>query len=110
MPRWATRCDPPQVITADEPAFSRRTLPASRRALEQLDRPVTLVLDDLHVLPWTKANPILEAVPASLPEGSRIALVGRTEPGLPTTAGRGRDSSHGWDRTGWRSTWPRRAS
>ncbi|HYO19197.1 MAG TPA: hypothetical protein VES02_11100, partial [Dermatophilaceae bacterium] len=74
---------PGGVLTADEPAFSRRVLPQFQRSLEQLDRPVTLVVDDVHDMAGVRAAVVLSAVLESLPEGSQLALVGRSRPDLP---------------------------
>ena len=74
---------PGGVLTADEPAFSRRVLPQFQRSLEQFDRPVTLVVDDVHDMAGVRAAVVLSAVLESLPEGSQLALVGRSRPDLP---------------------------
>ena len=74
---------PDGALTADEPAFSRRVLPQFQRSLEQLDRPVTLVVDDVHDMAGVRAAVVLSAVLESLPEGSQLALVGRSRPDLP---------------------------
>ena len=79
----ATIVPPAGVLTADEPSFSRRVLPQFQRALEQVDRPVTLVVDDVHAMAGVKAAVVLTAALESLPDGSRLALVGRSRPDLP---------------------------
>ncbi len=71
------------AMTADEPAFSRRVLPQFQRSLEQLDGPVTLVVDDVHDMTGVRAAVVLSAVLESLPQGSQLALVGRSRPDLP---------------------------
>ncbi len=74
---------PPGVLTPEEPAFSRRVLPQFQRSLEQLDRPVTLVVDDVHAMAGVRAAVVLSAVLESLPARSQLALVGRSRPDLP---------------------------
>jgi LuxR family transcriptional regulator, maltose regulon positive regulatory protein len=74
---------PRGVLTADEPAFSRRVLPEFQQSLEQIDRPVTLVIDDVHVMAGVRAAVVLSAVLESLPSGSQLALVGRSRADLP---------------------------
>jgi LuxR family maltose regulon positive regulatory protein len=74
---------PPGTMTADEPAYSRRVLPQFQRSLEQLDGPVTLVVDDVHDMAGVRAAVVLSAVLESLPAGSQLALVGRSRPDLP---------------------------
>ncbi len=74
---------PPGTLTSDEPAFSRRVLPQFQRSLEQVDRPVTLVVDDVHEMAGVRAAVVLTAVFESLPPGSQLALVGRSRPDLP---------------------------
>jgi LuxR family transcriptional regulator, maltose regulon positive regulatory protein len=73
----------PGVLTGDEPAFSRRVLPQFQRTLESIDRAVTLVVDDVHVMAGTRPAVVLAAVLDSLPAGSGLALVGRSRPDLP---------------------------
>ena len=73
----------PGVLTGDEPAFSRRVLPQFQRTLESIDRAVTLVVDDVHVMAGTRPAVVLAGVLDSLPAGSRLALVGRSRPDLP---------------------------
>jgi len=73
----------PGILTGDEPAFSRRVLPDFQRTLESVDRPVTLVVDDVHVMAGTRPAVVLAAVLDSLPAGSGLALVGRARPDLP---------------------------
>lgn len=72
-----------ETLTGDEPDFSRRVLPRFQRAVEQVDRPLTLVVDDVHAMPGVQAAVVLTALLDSLPEGSRLALVGRARPDLP---------------------------
>jgi LuxR family maltose regulon positive regulatory protein len=74
---------PAGLMTADEPAFSRRVLPQFQRSVEQLDRPVTLVVDDVHEMVGVRAAVVLSAVLESLPPGSQLALIGRSRPDLP---------------------------
>lgn len=90
---------PAGILTGDEPAFSRRVLPSFQRAIESIRRPVTLVVDDLHAMAGSPATAVLEAAVDSLPEGSQVALVGRSRPDLPLDLwrGRGRLSSVGPD-------------
>jgi len=76
------------VLTGDEPAFSRRVLPEFQRVLESLDRPVTLVIDDVHVIDGERPAAVICAVLESLPHGSALALAGRSRPDLPVPLGR----------------------
>jgi LuxR family maltose regulon positive regulatory protein len=94
---------PETVLTGDEPAFSRRVLPTFQRAIESIQRPVTLVVDDIHAMAGALPAVVLVAAVDSLPEGSRIALVGRTRPDLPVDLwrGRGRLTSVGPDELGF---------
>lgn len=81
---------PEGILTGDEPAFSRRVLPCFQRAIEGIRRPVTLVVDDLHATADSPATVVLQAAVDSLPEGSQVALVGRSRPALPVDLWRGR--------------------
>jgi LuxR family maltose regulon positive regulatory protein len=80
---------PAGVLTGDEPAFSRRVLPQFQRCLEELDRPVALVVDDIHAMHSAVAAIVLVATVESLPRDSRVALVGRSRPDLPIDLWRG---------------------
>lgn len=81
---------PEGVLTGDEPAFSRRVLPTFQRAIESIQQPVTLVVDDIHTMAGSLPAVVLVAAVDSLPEGSQIALVGRARPDLPVDLWRGR--------------------
>ena len=70
-------------LTGDEPTFSRRVLPSFRRAVERVGRPVHVVLDEVHLLTSAAAALVLQGLADSLPEGSRLVLVGRRSPPLP---------------------------
>ena len=86
---------PPEgALTADEPAFSRRVLPQFQRSLELVDRPVTLVVDDVHNMAGVRAAVVLSAVLESLPEGSQMAFVGRSRPDLPVALWRSQGRVH----------------
>ncbi|MET0843082.1 MAG: LuxR C-terminal-related transcriptional regulator [Mycetocola sp.] len=82
------------LLTSDEPAYSRRVLPQFQRSLESMDRPVTLVVDDVHVMAGARPAAILSAVLDSLPAGSTLALVGRSRPDLPVARWRSQNRVH----------------
>ena len=71
------------VLTGDEPAFSRRVLPQLQQVVESVDPPVTLIVDDVHLIEGERSTAVLSAVLDSLPVGSSLALVGRSRPDLP---------------------------
>lgn len=74
---------PTGVLTGDEPAFTRRVLPQFEQALANVASPVTLVIEDIHVLDSDAAAVVLVATIDALPVGSRVVLVGRSRPDLP---------------------------
>lgn len=80
---------PMRTLTGDEPTFSRRVLPEYRQALAAIGEPVSLVLDDIHVVRDARASQVLTATLESLPPPSRIAVCGRARPDLPLERWRG---------------------
>lgn len=59
---------------------------AADRAVAEMfrivDRPVIVVLDDVHVVDDARSLDVLSSVVSNVPEGSTIVLVGRNEPDL----------------------------
>jgi LuxR family maltose regulon positive regulatory protein len=58
-------------------------LPKLTRALERIQRPVVIVLDDAQLLNGTKSLQVLTAIAEHLPPGSQLALASRGLPMLP---------------------------
>jgi LuxR family maltose regulon positive regulatory protein len=58
-------------------------LPRLGAALAAIDRPIVLVLDDVHELRERDCLDALEPIAKHLPEGSQLVLSGRSEDGLP---------------------------
>ena len=81
--RW-----PPGPLTVEEPAFSRHVLPGFLSSVNAL-QPVTVVLDDAHLISQTPARQLLKMFVNALPDGSQVALVGRSLQGLPLPLWRG---------------------
>jgi LuxR family maltose regulon positive regulatory protein len=72
----------------DEPFYSRLVVPNLLSAISHLP-PVTLVVDDVHLLTGTGSLSLLKSVVDALPEGSQTALVGRDLHALPVPLWRG---------------------
>lgn len=81
----------PAGLTGDEPAFSRRVLPAFQRLIEDIEGPITVVVDDIHCLTGSPAATVLTTLVEAMPADSCLALVGRHRPDLPVALWR----SHG---------------
>ena len=83
---------PAESLTSSEPAFTRRVLTDFRQVIGRLAEPVTVVLDDVHVIDDAQCRRILSALVDELPIGSQLALVGRSLNGatLPLWRGQGR--------------------
>lgn len=79
----------PGLLTADEPTFTQRVLPRYQQAIESIEGPVTLVVDDIHAMSTILATVVLVATVDALPVGSQVALVGRSRPDLPVDLWRG---------------------
>lgn len=78
------------VLTCDEPAFTRSVLPRLGAVADQVGTSVLVVLDDVHHLSGERAGRVVEVLVDCLPEGSRVALVGRSSvAGLPLARWRG---------------------
>jgi LuxR family maltose regulon positive regulatory protein len=76
----------PEVFEAlSGPADSiwSRRVPRLGSALAALDRPLVLVLDDLHAVANPSCLDVLAALFEYVPAGSQIAIVSREEPALP---------------------------
>ncbi|HEU6443454.1 MAG TPA: LuxR C-terminal-related transcriptional regulator [Gaiellaceae bacterium] len=58
-------------------------LPRLGAALAAIDRPIVLVLDDVHELRERDCLDALEPIAKHLPEGAQLVLSGRSEGGLP---------------------------
>ena len=80
---------PGRALTLDEPAYSRRVLPGFEQSVAALETPVTIVVDDAHLISDEKAQQVLKVMVNALPAGSRLALVGRFLHGLPVPLWRG---------------------
>lgn len=78
-----------QPITLDEPAYSRHVVPGFAQSINSLAGPVTVVLDDVHLVTSEQARSLLKTLVDSLPTGSHLALVGRSLHGLPLPLWRG---------------------
>ncbi len=80
---------PERPVTLEEPAYSRQVLPGFLRSVDALPGPVSMVLDDAHLVSGDRARHVLRAFVNALPIGSQIALVGRSLQGLPLPLWRG---------------------
>jgi LuxR family transcriptional regulator, maltose regulon positive regulatory protein len=65
-------------------------VPRVGSALAGLDRPLVLVLDDLHAVSNPSCLDVLAALSEYVPAGSQIAIVSREEPALPLAQWRAR--------------------
>lgn len=79
---------PPPVLTADEPAYSRQVLPGFIAAVAGIGQPVTVVIDDAHLI-GAGVRTVMKAFVNALPPGSQIAIVGRSMSGVPLPLWRG---------------------
>ena len=75
--------------TLEEPTFSTRVLPRFSESISDLTSPITFVLDDLHLVVGNQSVKVLKAFVNALPEGSKVAVVGRALTGLPLATWRG---------------------
>lgn len=78
----------PDFIVA-EPALTRLVLPAFVSSVAAIETPLTLVLDDVHLLSSESARKVLKALANALPIGSQIAFVGRSMQAIPLPLWRG---------------------
>ena len=67
------------VVTGQEPSLSNVVLPALGQQLGAASTPFVLVLDDLQVITDPAALRMLRLVVTSVPDGSQIVLISRTE-------------------------------
>lgn len=72
-----------------EPAFSRTVLPMFTRTLSDLGEPVTIVVDEVHLIDGAQSRQVLKALVESLPLGSQSAFVGRSLRAIPLPLWRG---------------------
>lgn len=79
---------PTGPFTADEPAYSSQVLPGFLGSLEPLG-PLTAVIENAHFACGESTGRVLAAYIDALPEGSQVALVGRSLPALPLALWRG---------------------
>jgi LuxR family transcriptional regulator, maltose regulon positive regulatory protein len=73
--------------------WSKR-VPRVGSALAGLERPLVLVLDDLHAVANPSCLDVLAALVEYVPAGSQIAVTSREEPGLPLARWRAHGSVH----------------
>jgi LuxR family maltose regulon positive regulatory protein len=73
----------------DEPTFSASLLPRFGQSVSELRTPITVVIDDIHLVTGDQSQKVLRAFVDSLPEGSQVALVGRSVGTVPIPLWRG---------------------
>jgi LuxR family maltose regulon positive regulatory protein len=71
-----------QALASREPLLDQEVLPALARALDRDDHPFVLVLDDVHLLRDPRSVGILHRMLDGIPDGSVVALAGRSLPPL----------------------------
>lgn len=76
-------------VVGDEPAFTRQVLPGFANAVAALDIPVTVVLDDVHVLDNPATTRVIRTLVDALPIGSQVAFAGRSMNVVPLPLWRG---------------------
>jgi len=69
-------------LTSAEPRLSERVLPGLVNAWARCDRPLVLVLDDLHAVREPACLEIVEYLAQHVALGSQLALATRTDPAL----------------------------
>ena len=88
---------PPEVLDAlsgpGGSTWSRR-VPRVGSALAALERPLVLVLDDLHAVASLSSLDVLAALVEYLPAGSQIAIASREAPELPLARWRAQGGVH----------------
>ncbi len=67
------------LLTGPQPPLERRALPLLGEQLAAADRPLALVIDDVHLL-GPQAAGLLDDLLAHLPTSARVLLVGRSLP------------------------------
>ncbi len=75
--------------TLDEPAFSRTVLTRFEQSVSELSTPVIVVIDDVHLVTDEVAARVLKHFVNAVPEGSQVALVGRSLAPVPVALWRG---------------------
>ena len=73
------------ALAVDRPQVATAVLPRLADGLARFDQPVVLVVDDVHLLAAVPAGEVLERLVGLLPEGSTLALVGRSMPPMRLT-------------------------
>ena len=103
---------PPEVFDAlSGPGGSTWTsrVPRVGSALAALERPLVLVLDDLHAVANPSCLDVLAALFEYVPAGSQIAIASREEPGTPArplARARAWCTRSTWRTSGWTSRRP----
>jgi LuxR family transcriptional regulator, maltose regulon positive regulatory protein len=72
-----------EALRSPAPAFHTKVLPRLISAINRVQTPVTLVLDDIHVIHHQACLDALSTLILRLPAHVQIAIAGRTEPSLP---------------------------
>ncbi len=87
------------VVTGQEPSLSNVVLPALGQQLGAASTPFVMILDDLQVITEPGALRMLRLVLTSVPDGSQIVVISRTEPpiGLDRLRAAGRVTDIGAD-------------
>ncbi len=70
------------LLRSREPRIDSEVLPALASALDRCDRPFLLVLDDVHLIDRGDALRSLDELAERIPNGSTLALAGRSLPPL----------------------------
>ena len=69
-------------LTGDEPIFAREVRPRFLQFIAELQGPVTIVVDDVHVLHDPRCLAVIDLMCDAVPTGSQVALLGRSMTGL----------------------------
>jgi LuxR family transcriptional regulator, maltose regulon positive regulatory protein len=71
-----------EIIATSGTTMLTRVVPGIIEALERIDRPVTVVLDDCHVIRSVACREQLDYLLDHLPEAVHVALIARSDPAL----------------------------